>query len=76
MAEPGFLRGREWYKKPKVQGRGRKRVKQMKRAWWRVWRADVVLVDVPYGDWIEQEIIVKNAPEEFRKKLEAWKWVI
>lgn len=49
MAEPGFLRGREWLIKPKVQGRRKKRVKQMKRAWWRVLRANNVLVDIQEG---------------------------
>ena len=75
MAEPGFLRGREWYKKPKVQGRGRKRVKQMKRAWWCVWRADTVLVDIQEGNWISQVIGIKT-PEGTERRDEAWKWVI
>lgn len=75
MAEPGFLRGREWYKKPKVQGRGKKRVKQMKRAWWSVWRADTVLVDIREGNWISHVIGIKT-PEGSGRSDEAWKWVI
>lgn len=49
MADPGFLRGREWLIKSKVQGRGKNRVKLMKRAWWSVWRANTVLVDTQDG---------------------------
>lgn len=75
MAEPGFLRGCEWYKKPKVQGHGKKRVKQMKRAWWRVWRAVTVLVDIQHGNWISQTIGIKT-PEGSERSDEAWKWVI
>lgn len=75
MAEPGFLRGREWYKKPKVKGRGRKRAKQLKRAWWRVWRADSVLTDIQEGNWISQVIGLKT-PGGSERRDEAWKWVI
>ena len=49
MAKPGFLRGREWLIKQKVQVRSKKRVKQMKKAWWSVWRANTVLVDIQEG---------------------------
>lgn len=75
MADPGFLRGREWLIKPKVQGRSKKRVKQMKRAWWSVWRADTVLVDIQEGNWISQVIGIKK-PESSERRDEAWKWVI
>lgn len=75
MAEPGFLRGCGWYKKPKVQGRGKKRVKQMKRAWWSVWRADERIV------WMEREGMIWEvwAPgymPGYAERIEAWKWVI
>lgn len=75
MAEPGFLRGHEWYKKPKVQGRGKKRVKQLKRAWWRVWCAETVLIDIQEGNWISQVIGLKT-PGGSERRDEAWKWVI
>lgn len=75
MVEPGFLRGREWMIKPKVQVRGKKRVKQMKRAWWSVWRADTVLVDICDVNWIIQVIGIKM-PECYERIDEKWKWVI
>ena len=75
MAEPGFLRGSLWLRRPKVQVRGKKRVKQLKRAWWSVWRADTVLVDIQEGNWISQGIGIKT-PEGSGRSDEAWKWVI
>ena len=75
MAEPGFLRGSRWLRKSKVQVRGKKRVKQLKRAWWSVWRADTVLVDIWEGNWISQVIGIKT-PEGSERSDEAWKWVI
>ena len=75
MAEPGFLRECWWYKKPKVQGRGKKRVKQMKRAWWSVWRADTVLEDIKEGNWMSQAIGIKTT-EGYERSDEKWKWVI
>ena len=75
MADPGFLRGSGWYKKPKVQGRGKKRVKQMKRAGWRVWRAGAGLV------WMEREgrmwkVWAPGYMPGYAERIEAWKWVI
>ena len=75
MAEPGFLRGREWLIKPKVHGCGKNRVKQMKRAWWSVWRADTVLEDIQEGNWISQAIGIKTT-EGYERSDEKWKWVI
>ena len=75
MAEPGFLRGCEWYKKPKVQGRGNKRVKQMKRAWWRVLRADARLVWMEREGWI-WEVWAPGYMPVYADRIEAWKWVI
>lgn len=75
MAEPGFLRGRMLLRKPKIQGRGKKRVKQLKRAWWRVWRAETVLIDIQEGNWISQVIGLKT-PGGSERRDEAWKWVI
>ena len=75
MADPGFLRGREWMIKSKVQGRGKKRVKQLKRAWWSVLRADTRLV------WMEREgriweVWAPGYMPGYAERIEAWKWVI
>ena len=75
MADSGFLRGRQWTIKPKVQGRGKKRVKQLKRAWWSVLRADTRLV------WMEREgriweVWAPGYMPGYAERIEAWKWVI
>ena len=75
MADPGFLRGHEWMIKPKVQGRGKKRVKQLKRAWWSVLRADTRRV------WMEREgriweVWAPGYMPGYAERIEACKWVI
>ena len=75
MADPGFLRGHEWMINPKVQGRGKKRVKQLKRAWWSVLRADTRRV------WMEREgriweVWAPGYMPGYAERIEAWKWVI